>query len=255
MLTARVDTHRNARYLGDIVSDTSQNRRDRASRLLLKAIRSLPDREQDVVVAYLLDRSLAAEPMTTTREYTRAFNLRPSLMPALHGAQIEVGQLTSWRMRDAALILHRLAAGATVAELAGLLGLDPELLTVVLHDLAKRHYGSDRLDKIFHQLADGKSIAEIADQLGVTEHEIVDELEPTEQLTSTVCAVLTARAALPSPPLSAVGAFGRLRTMPVRFPEQQYERLKAWCEEHNFPMAVVVRGVVERFLDEQQPAP
>jgi hypothetical protein len=45
---------------------------------------------------------------------------------------------------------------------------------------------------------------------------------------------------------------GPLRTMPVRFPEQQYERLKAWCEEHEFPMAVVVRGVVERFLDEQQ---
>jgi hypothetical protein len=91
--------------------------------------------------------------------------------------------------------------------------------------------------------------------LGVTEHEIADELEPTEQLTSTVCAVLMARAALPSPPPSAVGASGRLRTMPVRFPEQQYQRLKAWGEEHNFPMAVVVRGVVERLLDEQQPAP
>ena len=89
----------------------------------------------------------------------------------------------------------------------------------------------------------------------MTKNELADELEPTEQLTSTVCGVLMARAALPSPPLSAVGAFGRLRTMPVRFPEQQYERLKAWCEEHNFPMAVVVRGVVERFLDEQQPAP
>ena len=43
--------------------------------------------------------------------------------------------------------------------------------------------------------------------------------------------------------------------MPVRFPEPQYERLKKWCEEHNFPMAVVVRGVVERFLDEQQRRP
>jgi hypothetical protein len=220
---------------------------------LLKAIRSLPDREQDVVVAYLLDRSLAAEPITTRREYTRAFNLRPSLMPALHGAQIEVGQWTSWRMRDAALILHRFAAGATVAELAGLLGFDAELLAMVLHDLAKRSYGSDRLGRIFQQLADGKSTAEIADQLGVTEHEIADELEPSEQLTSTVCAVLMARAALPSLPPSAVGASGPLRTMPVRFPEQQYQRLKAWCEEHKFPMAVVVRGVVERFLDEQAP--
>ena len=88
----------------------------------------------------------------------------------------------------------------------------------------------------------------------MTKNELADELEPTEQLTSMVCAVLMARAALPSPPPGAVGALGPLRTMPVRFPEQQYQRLKAWCEAHNFPMAVVVRGVVERFLD-GQPAP
>ena len=68
-------------------------------------------------------------------------------------------------------------------------------------------------------------------------------------------AVLTGRAALSSPPPAAIGGSGPLRTMPVRFPEQQYKRLKAWCEEHKFPMAVVVRGVVERFLDEQQSAP
>lgn len=158
-------------------------------------------------------------------------------------------------MRDAALILHRLAAGTTIEELSRLLGLDPDILTAVLHDLAKRRYGSDRLSKIFHQLADGKSRSQIADEIGVTEREIAEELEPTEQLTSTVCAVLMARAALPSPPPRAFGPSGPLRTMPVRFPEQQYKRLKAWCEAHNFPMAVVVRGVVERFLDEQQPAP
>ena len=166
-----------------------------------------------------------------------------------------MGPSTSWGMRDAALILHRLAAGATVEELASLLGLDPHLLNAVLHDLAKRRYASARLGTIFQQLAEGKPTAQIAGELGVTEDEIANALEPTKQLTSTVCAVLMARAALPSPPPSAVGTSGPLRTMPVRFPEQQYQRLKAWCEEHNFPMAVVVRGVVERFLDEQQPAP
>jgi hypothetical protein len=45
---------------------------------------------------------------------------------------------------------------------------------------------------------------------------------------------------------------GSLRTVPVRFPEPQYQRLKDWCENHGFPMAVVVRGLVERFLDEQE---
>lgn len=42
--------------------------------------------------------------------------------------------------------------------------------------------------------------------------------------------------------------------MPVRFPVPLYERLKQWCEQNNFPMAVVVRGLVERFLEEQAPA-
>jgi hypothetical protein len=51
---------------------------------------------------------------------------------------------------------------------------------------------------------------------------------------------------------SGTGEPGTLRTMPVRFPEPLYQRLKEWCGEHNFPMAVVVRGLVERFLDEQQ---
>jgi hypothetical protein len=45
---------------------------------------------------------------------------------------------------------------------------------------------------------------------------------------------------------------GPLRMMPVRLPEEHYRRLKEWSEAHSFPMAVVVRGLVERFLDDQQ---
>jgi len=37
--------------------------------------------------------------------------------------------------------------------------------------------------------------------------------------------------------------------IPVRLSEAQHQRLKQWCAEHNFPMAVVVRGLIERFLD------
>ena len=37
--------------------------------------------------------------------------------------------------------------------------------------------------------------------------------------------------------------------IPVRLSEAQHGRLKQWCAEHNFPMAVVVRGLIERFLD------
>jgi len=37
--------------------------------------------------------------------------------------------------------------------------------------------------------------------------------------------------------------------IPVRLSEAQHRRLKQWCSEHNFPMAVVVRGLIDRFLD------
>lgn len=39
------------------------------------------------------------------------------------------------------------------------------------------------------------------------------------------------------------------QTVPVRLSEEQYVRLKEWCAEHNFHMAVVIRGLIERFLD------
>lgn len=41
------------------------------------------------------------------------------------------------------------------------------------------------------------------------------------------------------------------KVVPIRFPKERYDELKAWCEQHNFPMAAVVRGLVERFLESQ----
>jgi hypothetical protein len=43
--------------------------------------------------------------------------------------------------------------------------------------------------------------------------------------------------------------------VPVRFSAEQHARLRAWCTEHNFSMATVIRGLVDRFLDSQQAAP
>jgi hypothetical protein len=220
----------------------------------LKAIRSLPERDQNAVLTYLLDRTLLREPASGgPLEHSRGFSSRPALLPSFTEPRIEIGPSASWSERDAVLILYRLAAGATAEQLAHLLGLEPALLQTVFSDLATRPRVSERLGRIFQSVAEGKSVAEIAEQLGVAESEITAELEPTQTLTSTVCAVLAARAALPAPPPCLVGAPGPLRTMPVRFPEPLYQRLKAWCEQHNFPMAVVVRGLVERFLDEHHP--
>jgi hypothetical protein len=43
------------------------------------------------------------------------------------------------------------------------------------------------------------------------------------------------------------------RMFPVRLPERDHARLKKWCDTNGFPMAAVVRGLIERFLDERQP--
>ncbi len=39
--------------------------------------------------------------------------------------------------------------------------------------------------------------------------------------------------------------------IPVRLSEPQHRLLKDWCAENGFPMAAVVRGLVERFLEDQ----
>lgn len=43
----------------------------------------------------------------------------------------------------------------------------------------------------------------------------------------------------------------------IRMPTGQHAQLRSWCEEHGFSMATVVRGLVDRFLEQQateQPA-
>jgi hypothetical protein len=44
---------------------------------------------------------------------------------------------------------------------------------------------------------------------------------------------------------------GDYQVVPIRLPTEQHAALRDWCAEHGFTMATVVRGLVERFLDEQ----
>lgn len=46
-----------------------------------------------------------------------------------------------------------------------------------------------------------------------------------------------------------VGADSQMVTL--RLPATRHAALRAWCAEHGFSMAAVVRGLVERFLEEQ----
>jgi hypothetical protein len=55
--------------------------------------------------------------------------------------------------------------------------------------------------------------------------------------------------------LAAKSAGPNHQVIPVRLSEESHRRLKEWCAEHDFPMAVVVRGLIDRFLDSwQEPA-
>ena len=239
---------------GDIARDIPRSESDRASRLLLKAIRSLPEREQDAVLAYLVDRALVAEPERPARAGGSTLTMPSSIGGGLARAGMEMWASEPWRLWSASLILRRLADGVASSQLASELGLEADVLRATLRDLANRPHASDRLGRILEQLSKGNTITGAATELGLTDEEIKAELEPTEALARALCTALMARAALPSPPAVYLGtpSQGPLRTMPVRFPEPHYQRLKDWCEDHNFPMAVFVRGVVERFLDEQQ---
>ncbi|MEP7180127.1 MAG: hypothetical protein ABI775_13655 [Pseudonocardiales bacterium] len=43
---------------------------------------------------------------------------------------------------------------------------------------------------------------------------------------------------------------GPLKVLPVRLPETDYERLREFCQARGFSMAVVIRTLLERFLDD-----
>jgi hypothetical protein len=51
----------------------------------------------------------------------------------------------------------------------------------------------------------------------------------------------------PTPPSASTA----LMMVPVRLSRSQYDRLKEWCATNNFAIAVVLRGLVDRFLEEQ----
>jgi hypothetical protein len=44
---------------------------------------------------------------------------------------------------------------------------------------------------------------------------------------------------------------GEHQVVPIRLPAEQHSQLRDWCQEHGFTMATVVRGLVDRFLEER----
>jgi hypothetical protein len=95
----------------------------------------------------------------------------------------------------------------------------------------------------------------------------LSEREQDQVLAELICVSLAARegpVAVPTAPrdvvmlsdpgpigLAATPEAGRSAMFPVRLPPELHERLRRWSSDHGFSMASVVRGLVERFLDEQ----
>jgi ParG protein len=52
---------------------------------------------------------------------------------------------------------------------------------------------------------------------------------------------------------SALPAGEESQLVTIRLPAERHTQLRTWCAEHGFTMASVVRGLVERFLEEQAP--
>jgi hypothetical protein len=97
---------------------------------------------------------------------------------------------------------------------------------------------------------------EPAERSEVLEHLVGQALSPDPALPLAGRSVVPGRATefeFSIPMELALPATGQ-RTFPVRLPERNHARLKAWCEAHGFPMSVVVRGLLERFLDQQEDA-
>jgi hypothetical protein len=51
-----------------------------------------------------------------------------------------------------------------------------------------------------------------------------------------------------------VSAGAHLKVLPIRLPEADHERLRQFCQASGFSMAVVIRTLVERFLDQHATA-
>ena len=57
---------------------------------------------------------------------------------------------------------------------------------------------------------------------------------------------------LPERPLGQFEKMSSVSSMlPVRLTPESHERLRRWSADHGFAMAVVVRGLIERFLEER----
>ena len=131
----------------------------RAVRLLLKAVRGLPEREQQTVLAYLLERSLESpggEPGATLGSRLAT----PDLVE-------EVGRVGA----------RMLQSRQGIAAIADLYRLPEDAVRAALHEVAANPEAPQPLASILGLLAEGRSHAEAARHLGIPVEDVRRALE------------------------------------------------------------------------------
>jgi hypothetical protein len=98
-------------------------------------------------------------------------------------------------------------------------------------------------------LARGSVAFSFGPPAGAETHAWMQELVPSRQ---PIASPERLRQLLP-PLASALAAGEESQLVTIRLPAERHAQLRAWCSEHGFTMASVVRGLVERFLEEQAP--
>lgn len=156
-----------------------------------------------------------------------------------------------------------LVADCGLGHIATVYDVPEDAVRAALREAAGHPDASEPLASVLKLLAKGRTRAEVASELNISEAEVtkvLEELLPSpsaRRLSQALQASAVVRSAGAPPPPSLPGVTvggslgGEQQMVPVRFPEPQYRRLKGWCAQHGFSMAVVVRGLVERFLDDQ----
>lgn len=246
------------RYRGGIAPDVGVP--SEAARLLLKAVRGLPEGEQAVVLAYLVERALALPGEEAPTDPARLARQMPVPTAVVEGLGSIAGDM-----------LYR---DGGVDDLASLYAITREAVCDTLREVASEREAPEPQAGFLRLLAEGRTASEARTELDISERELeqMRERPNTRKLELRLgralltksyhrdqasAVIRTLKKGVPpvfGPPAGVVGALGSgpQQVVPVRFPVEQYERLKDWCSDHGFPMAVVVRGLVERFLDEQE---
>jgi len=156
-------------------------------------------------------------------------------------SQAEAPATAPPRVPPAVQVGQMLLSGHGVEDAARLEGVPEHVIEATLRDLASRPGAEPALVSLLSLVAEGRSPTQAKRELDLSK----------DDFTRILRQLMGAEAPHPAQFFPAASPGSPQRMVPMRFPEPQYDRLKQWCATHGFPMAAVVRGLVERFLDEQ----